>query len=441
MDPTIKAELLASIAADRLVLIVGAGLSMDPPSNAPSANALLSKCIKEYSYHTGGDVPAQAQTSLESLADFFLSQGTFSSLFINKMLRNIREFYQFPNQGHYTVSDFLGCHVIEYCVSANLDVLIEEAAVAQGDVSFFPALDGEEASVTIGHRPLLKIHGCFRRSPDNTLWTHSQLTSNLILAERINTSSAWLTGLLMQKSVVFIGFWSDWSYLNDVISRALSASTPSRVYVIDPIDLAQLSIKAPDLWSWANGHNLQHVQESGSEFLDELRIAYSQNFIDRLFLDAADTYEENFGSPPTVAASGLGAMSSDDLYNIRKNLCGVPHNEVVRKKYPDEGMYHVGSLLLKAIELGGTTDGHVVNVKGKRIRIVNGAGQNLSKVMDRHSHEVFSPLDQVDMVLCTAFDDGGVPRNLVRPGRGTGVVRPASPEPWVSLNKSLDFLR
>ena len=44
MTEGLAEQLLASLAAGRLVVFAGAGLSMAPPSNVPSATALAEQC-------------------------------------------------------------------------------------------------------------------------------------------------------------------------------------------------------------------------------------------------------------------------------------------------------------------------------------------------------------------------------------------------------------
>lgn len=442
MDPVLESELLVSITSNRLVIVAGAGLSMAPPTNSPSANALLARCIKLYEYFTSSKLPSTATSSLESLAEHFLANGTFGTLFIDKMLRTIREFYETPNTGHYAVSDFLGSAVVQLCLSTNLDVLIEKAAAAQGDVTFKAALDGDEANDSQPYMPLLKIHGCFGRDPQNTLWAPSQLVNNTILADRINSASTWLAGILRQRDVVFIGFWSDWNYLNSVVSSAIRTSNPSKVFLVDPLDIASLETKAPDLHAWATSQNFLHVKTSGAQFLDELRTAYSKNFITRVLADSSESYLETFGAPPILSGTEFDAISSDGLYKIRKDICGVPQNEPVRVKFPDEKMALVGTMMLRVLASGGTITDNIYTVNGKKVRIVDGGGRLLSKVSSSHILETYSPLEQVDFVLSTAHDDGGVPRNLIRSNvTSPGIVRSGATEPWLAIEQSFNFLR
>ncbi len=48
MDADTERMLLESIAAEKLVVLCGAGLSMAPPTKAPSAATVAERCRKNY---------------------------------------------------------------------------------------------------------------------------------------------------------------------------------------------------------------------------------------------------------------------------------------------------------------------------------------------------------------------------------------------------------
>jgi hypothetical protein len=67
MDDDIAARLLASIHSNRLVILCGAGLSMAPPSNLPSAARLAQNCADRYHEITGQLLDDDLRTDLEKL--------------------------------------------------------------------------------------------------------------------------------------------------------------------------------------------------------------------------------------------------------------------------------------------------------------------------------------------------------------------------------------
>ena len=160
---------------------------------------------------------------------------------------------EIPTAAHSAVADFLCCGALTFAATTNFDTHIEDAAFELGERDFRSALDGVEAAkLPDRHRPLLKLHGCHKRDSSNTLWAQSQIDPNGEIQTRLARSATWLTGQLVGRDLVILGFWTDWDYLNTVLSRALQDSTPRTVVVVDPAGPQALQQKAPELWHWAN---------------------------------------------------------------------------------------------------------------------------------------------------------------------------------------------
>ncbi len=206
MDANLLTKLLASIAADNLLVFCGAGLSMAHPSSVPSARTLAADAAQSYELETGVTLPTGATNDLEILSAFAHSRGELRKLLLQKFIR-WQPFVRHPNRGHYALADFLGARIIQFGISTNFDVLIESAAEALGEPQFEAALDGGEAARPLPHHPLLKIHGCCRRDKVQTLWCQQQLNEEPIKA-RIASSKAWLQAQLNAKDLIF-GFLSD----------------------------------------------------------------------------------------------------------------------------------------------------------------------------------------------------------------------------------------
>ena len=119
MDEVIASRLLASINANRLVILCGAGLSMSTPSNLPSAARLAQNCANRYLEITGHRLTDDLINDLEKLADHFRQTNEFRRVFIEQLIP-WREFRRKPNNGHETVADFLTSGVAEYGITTNL---------------------------------------------------------------------------------------------------------------------------------------------------------------------------------------------------------------------------------------------------------------------------------------------------------------------------------
>lgn len=423
MNPTLLTKLLGSIAADNLVVFCGAGLSMAAPSKVPSARTVADTTSQKYVSVTGATLPAGANADLEILSDFSLGRGELRKL----MLKRLIEWHPFvrdPNPGHFAVADFLGAKIIQFGISTNFDVLVEQAAENLGESKFDAALDGNDAAQVRPHQPFLKIHGCCRLEVDETLWCKQQLLEPKISA-RITASKAWLQTQLRGKDLLFVGFWSDWDYLNHVIEDCVVRTDPALVVLIDPMDAAGLQAKAPKLWAWANNGRCQfyHERASGADFLDELRKEYSIKLLEQLLAASAAVFTAQTGNPPP-AFSFDRSKTSTDFYSMRRDFEGVPGNRIARDKRhsPHSGL--LGAIHLRLLAKGATLSEPRFLLAGDRIRLVQGAGRVLSLVKkDFASEPPPSPPDQI--VICAgADDDGGVPSHIVRGASTASVVRP-----------------
>jgi len=229
---------------------------------------------------------------LETLSEYLFGAG-HQSLFVRNLV-DWRPFRRDPNTGHQAVADFLTSSAVQYAVTTNYDDLVEVAAFNLGESSLEPSVDSATANIGRDHNPYLKIHGCVR-DPDHTLWCHSQLNApppvsaaNQKLRDRIASASGWLQANLPEKDLIFIGFWSDWTYLNDTFANYFNSVHGSMVVLVDPQDDAALMAKGPALWAWASANaNFHHVPETGNEFLDELRSGFSKNLSERVLRAAA----------------------------------------------------------------------------------------------------------------------------------------------------------
>ena len=141
------------------------------------------------------------------------------------------------------------------------------------------------------------------------------------------SASGWLRANLPEKDLIFIGFWSDWTYLNDTFANYFNSVHGSMVILVDPQDDAALMAKAPALWAWASVNaNFHHVPETGNEFLEELRSAFSKNLLERVLRAAATGFNAMRPGVP-VPATDFNGMSLDDLYAFRRDTSECLHRE------------------------------------------------------------------------------------------------------------------
>src|SRR5688572_23810976 len=134
---------MESIAANRLSVFYGAGLSMAAPSGIPSAARVASICAAAYHAQVGEPLPAEVQTDIEKMALWFRNKTRFADLFI-RVLVPWSLFNTHPNLGHEAIADFLACGVAREAVTTNYDSLVESAAQSLGEPDFRAIAEPED---------------------------------------------------------------------------------------------------------------------------------------------------------------------------------------------------------------------------------------------------------------------------------------------------------
>lgn len=428
-EPTIV-RLLGSIHANRLVLLCGAGLSIPDPSNLMAALRVSQACYDDY--RAIAVLPPAMRDNIAELAAHFHATGEFESIFIGRLVP-WNALVGDPNKGHAAVADFLISRAADAALSANVDTLIEQWAWRQ-KIFIRGALDGSEAmAFRIDTNPLLKFHGCMIRGREDTVWTDVQL-GDPIAGGRVRSCSDWMRLELPGKDLLVIGFWTDWEYLNDLFSEALNTTRFGSVTVIDIASRSELERKAETLWTTlTNGtDNFQHVEASGADALEELRVAFSRAWLRRFYA---------LGEP-LVTAEGMRysvmdpEMSCEDLYKCRCDAEGQPYNRAAQMKEPPPQAAHASFLHHLLTQAGATHDGPWYSFGGRRIRVVQGAGQDLNSVRERYKEP--PALEQPDIVACAGAFDLRVPGRLISSGTGSSVVRPGpgGGASWMTLEQA-----
>jgi len=419
------------------MVVCGAGLSMAPPSNLPSARAVSEICFDKYIVAIDPACDPALRQNLETFAEHFVPLGTLKSIFIRALVPwNL--FTGHPNLGHTAIADFLLTGTAVAALSANYDFLIERCAWDYGS-EFRASLDGDQAIIqSTKHSPLLKFHGCQNLDPEETVWTKSQLTTPT-LAARLDKSRVWMAANLREKDLLVVGFWTDWAYLNDVIGKALSGVTPLSVTVVDLAKPQQLEDKAPDLWALAHAEHVTftHVEQDGGQFLDELRRAFSRSFLRKVVRAGVAVFEAETGVACDPQWLEVPDHGSQALYGLRRDAEGVPHTLPARQKAPAAseplGFFH---LLLRRAEATQTTEGYSYN--GQTIRVVNGANNVLSRMAARYAEPPSVPAAEITAAI--GATNLWLPDDIVRAGIPGDIVRPATASRWLDFAAAREAL-
>ena len=425
LSPAILERLLTAIENDTLVFLCGAGLSMAWPSKLPSALGVANTCY-DRRLPIEDDLPTHLRDDIDQLAEHFHVRGDFERIFIHLVPWN--ELLGESNDGHAAIGDLLVVRAAKAALSANFDPLIESWAQRR-KVDMLGALTGQDAQNTQGHNPLVKFHGCMHIDRPHTLWTHRQL-AEAGMAARIHSVSQWMQLVLPEKDLVVVGFWSDWGYLNDVLSTAFTATNAKSVTVIDLCDAATLQTKAPILWQrlHAASGTFEHVQHSAADVLKELRAQFSKVWARRFFsLPGASAS----GGPPDDAC--LMTLDVDDLYRLRQDAEGIPYTRAATKRQPEANSSQAALVRRLFLNKGAAHTGAWLTHGTNTVRVINGAGQDIAGM--RAKYREAPTVAQADVVVCAGAVEYGVPTFVIPKGSGASSVRPASggPAPWLTL--------
>ena len=411
---------LVSLLSDRLALLAGAGLSMAPPSNLPSAARVASDAKKIYD-GTYGATRAPLADRLEEQAQFFFERGELSTVYLRTLI-DPHAFAGRPNVGHFAAADLLLVGGVRTAVTTNVDTLIETAGqMLLGHVGVGIDANGVSA-LPVEMSPLLKIHGCRAIDPDHTVWAAAQLDVSPV-RERITSSADWLRIRLLDRDLLIVGYWTDWDYLNAVLGASLGAVRPARVIVVDPASAAMFAEKAPALYALGDRATIsfQHVTASGADFLDALRLAFSRTFVRRMLHAGADEYQTHTGSQVSVEWTEPPALDNDVLWQVRRDLEGRTPTQPARERTPpDEPL--IGLTLIQLRAHGAVSDGPYWVLDGKRIRVLRAGNMPLHRVQAAFEREV-APIVAPDIVVAVGAEALPLPAQIARGDQRATIAR------------------
>ena len=419
--------------AGRLVVLCGAGLSMAPPSNLPSARRVAEMCFDAYQVRVDPHIDPALRQDLEGLAEHFADLNTLEAQFIENLVPWI-EFERPPNPGHAAIADFLITKAVVAGLSSNYDKLIERRAWDYG-ADFCGSLNGDEATAcSHAQSPFLKFHGCSHRDRRSTVWAPSQL-NDPIISDRIASSRVWMEANLRQKDLLVVGFWSDWNYLNQIVGGAIQGIAPLSITVIDLSQGADLEQKAPDLWALAHQPQVtfSHVQESGADALDELRRAFSENYLRQVLAAGRAAFEAVAGIACDPAWLNVAALDSESLYDWRRDAEGVPNGRPATTKRPGDGDV-LGCFHLLLRRAGAVQRPQGYTLHGLSIRVINGAGCVLNSLAARFIEAPAA--SSADVFVAVGATDLGLPGHVVRPGTVGSIMRPAAGGQWLTFEQA-----
>jgi hypothetical protein len=430
------AEVITSLLSDRLALLVGAGLSMAAPASLPSAAALAAKAKQSYDATYGATRPPLA-ADIEEQAEYFFRRGELATVYLRTLIDK-DAFAGQPNPGHYAVADLLLVRAIQTAVTTNVDTLIETAGqMLLGQIGAGIDAHGV-AGLPPDTAPLLKIHGCRAADLAHTVWAPSQLADEPV-ASRITGSAVWLSTRLANQDLLIVGYWTDWDYLNAVLSSTLGAVNPARVIIVDPADGESFETKAPALFALGNraAVNFRHVCVSGSEFLAALRREFSKVFIRLVLNNGSAEYTDLYGHFPDPTWTEPPDLDNDALWRIRRDLEGRKPTEPAKERVPIAGPL-LGLTLLQLRAAGATPEDSLWVLNGTRVRVLRAEGKVLHRVEAEFERET-APVVAPAIVIAVGAETFSLPPNIARVGTAPTIAR-GNPSRWMTRQEAAQEL-
>lgn len=284
-------------------------------------------------YQSIAALPPNLRDDVGLLSGHFLATNQFENVFIGSLVP-WNDLVGEPNSGHAAVADFLISRAAIAALSGNFDPLIETWACGQ-KIAMRGALTAQEAVEFSESAPLLKFHGCLVRMREHTFWTQGQLARDPV-KKHIESCSDWMRVNLPGKDLLMIGFWTDWGYLNDVLASAMATKPFGSVTVVDPLSSSALKAKAPVLWTrlTGSGARFDHVQGSGGEALEELRVSFSETWAKRFYDLGKSLFQASGGTYSASTVQQHTEIGVEALYNLRRDVEGKPYSRAAQKREP-----------------------------------------------------------------------------------------------------------
>lgn len=306
----LPSELLRQISADggsRVVLVVGAGASMQAPTN------LKSGAIYSFEAHrklVADGVLADDECSdpydLSALADVVYNKASGSQKELTSRLPKDDWRSARPNRGHLLAAALLTEGALRHVVTLNYDLAFQNAFSVLGNTAAVSFIHGPDDHARIGAHSVVYLHRSVDQDEETWVLRKSALDSDWVDGWEGAVAAANLSAPL----TVFVGLGSPAQVLTDSVAR-LAEATQSSYYLVDP--------NTDSKFAAALGENVaETVQLLWSDFMSKLADRVVQEQAVRLH-DAAETFlAEEPDLNPGNADVLIDAMCRMDLLEVGK---------------------------------------------------------------------------------------------------------------------------
>jgi hypothetical protein len=253
----------------RLVLYLGAGISIGPPSCGPAGPVVADVLRPFVARMLKVDNAGLAGLGLEDLAQRVADDAGDR---LDELRERASEAFDFcgmePNFGHEAVALLLRERLAE-AITVNWDCGIERAGV-RADVLIEGVADTAQSIQLAQRLPLNKVHGCATRP--STL---------AVTQDEVDRPQSWAVGrtqgALAGGIVLFVGLGTIGLYVREPISELVE------VWVAEAASFAIVDPCLPEAWRFALGEETaaeNHLPRTGEAFFDELLRAIVRDAID-----------------------------------------------------------------------------------------------------------------------------------------------------------------
>jgi hypothetical protein len=294
------AALVEAARRGRLVLYLGAGVSIPAPARGPRGDEVADLVRPFVAELLDVTVDALLERDLESLAARVEGQAPEA---LGRLKERVAEAWAFidmePNYGHETIALLLREGLVR-AVSANWDCGVEN-----GGRQVHVSIEGVSRAIDVlgmpvGALPLYKVHGDVRR-PQTIVLTRKEVD------EPERWARAAVEGALTGGVVVFVGLGTLGNYVGEPVEELvrLWIDDTTTVRVVDPLGLSKP-------WREVLGERTEEVEFAmgADEFLDDLLRAVVREALSRVGEFARRLHFDEGRDWSGATVSGHGALAA-----------------------------------------------------------------------------------------------------------------------------------
>ena len=311
----IPGDLVSAHTDGKLVLFVGAGASVDPPSDLPTFGGLANKIA---------EISRQPLPEEGSPLDRELGRMKDAGVDVHQLAKNIIDApTSDPNELHEAIVELAVQHRKPRIITTNYDRHLSKCLLERGDYDEYPSRAFPQWEDFTG---IVYLHGSVKEPSDRLVVTDEDFAEAYLLAPW--TASQFLGGLFNSSTVLFIGY-SHSDTLMEYLARGLPAESKRYVlcdnpdderwqsYRIDPIGYGSHDALPELLREWARQAQMGILAHS--QLLK--RIVQSEPAADdELAADDEPAADDEASPGPVRRSGGVRLLAPEDESYLRETV-------------------------------------------------------------------------------------------------------------------------